>query len=126
MEEKLQHALALRNTDVNGAIRRLGDDEALYHQCLDMFLQDRTITDLNTAIEQRSWDDAFTAAHALKGLAGNMGFVPLMHATSQLLIMIRGGRMNEIGESMAFVNSQYRDIVDAIKMNTTYTQAEGV
>lgn len=118
MDKGLQYALELRNTDLNGAIQRLGGDEALYLTCLGMFLQDTTLAELNDAIDNRLWDDAFTAAHALKGLAGNMGFVPLMHATSQLLIMIRGGRINDVREYMAQVNSHYRDIVDAIQMNT--------
>lgn len=108
-------ALALRGTDVQGAVRRFCGDEALYVSCLDAFLHDTTITELNAAVGKQAWDEAFTAAHALKGLAGNMGFVPLMHSTGQLVILIRGGRLKEIGDGIALVNSSYRDIVDAIR-----------
>lgn len=124
MNEQQQYALALRETDLRGALERMGDDEQLYESCLEMFLNDPTTEQLNNAIKTGSWDDAFTAAHALKGLAGNMGFVPLMHSTGQLVIFIRGGRTKEINECMAQVNSNYRDITDAIRDNFTHKNAE--
>ena len=115
MDAKQQHALLLRDTDIQGAVRRMGGNEKLYISCLELFLEDPTVSQLNEAVRLKAWDDAFTAAHALKGLAGNMGFVPLMHSTGQLVIMIRGGRTKEIGEYLAQVNSSYRDITDAIR-----------
>ena len=121
MNAQQKHALLLRETDLQGAIRRFNGDEQLYLSCLELFLQDQTMVQLNEALENQSWDEAFTAAHALKGLAGNMGFVPLMHAVSQLVVLIRGGRIKEIGEAMEQVNSCYRDIVDAIHQYFTFT-----
>ncbi len=123
MNANQRYALALRETDVQGAVRRLSGDEQLYESCLELFLEDPTMDQLNTAILNKSWDDAFTAAHALKGLAGNMGFLPLMHATGQLVILIRGGRTKEIDECIAQVNSNYRDITDAIRGNFILTKA---
>ena len=117
MTAQQRHALALRETDVQGAVRRFCDNETLYVACLSQFLDDPTMEELVDAIERQAWDDAFTAAHALKGLAGNMGFVPLMHWTGQLVVLIRGGRTREIGECIERVNSSYRDITDAIRLN---------
>ena len=107
-------ALTLRQTDVEGAVNRLCGNEELYIMCLREFLADPTMGELNRAIGVSSWDEAFTAAHALKGLAGNLGFIPLMHSIGQLVVLIRGGRISEINEVMHQVNSSYRDIVDAI------------
>ncbi len=115
MNERQLHILSLRQTDVRGAVERCCGSEELYFSCLKEFLNDTTVSELNESISDRAWDDAFTAAHSLKGLAGNLGFVPLMHTTSQLLIVIRGGRIKEIDEFLNEVNSAYRDIVDAIK-----------
>lgn len=125
MNGKQQHALTLRQTDVQGAVNRMGGSEQMYVACLRMFLDDPTVSELNQAIAAKAWDDAFTAAHALKGLAGNMGFVPLMHSTGQLVIMIRGGRTKEVGAYMAQVNSNYRDITDAIRENFTQDETKG-
>ena len=115
MNAKQEYALRMRDTDLQGAMRRLGGDEDLYIDCLRLFLEDPTMAQFNEALDNRDWDGAFTAAHAMKGLAGNMGFVPLMHSTGQLIIVIRAGRMHEIGDCMARVNSSYRDISDAIR-----------
>jgi chemotaxis protein histidine kinase CheA len=125
MDVKQQRALTLRETDVQGALRRFSGNEDLYVSCLGMFLSDPTMEELNTAIDQQSWDEAFTAAHALKGLAGNMGFVPLMHATGQLVVLIRGGRIKDINDCMAQINSSYRDISDAIRDNFTQDEMGG-
>lgn len=106
--------LRLRETDIDGALQRMNQDEKLYEYCLRAFLEDETVAQLNAALRVNSWDDAFTAAHALKGVAGNMGFVPLMHHTAQLIVSIRSGRTREIPQALEYVNSSYRDIVDAI------------
>ena len=117
MNSKQWRALTLRDTDVQGALKRFSGNEELYTACLSMFLDDPTMTELRDAIQEQSWDDAFTAAHALKGLAGNMGFIPLMHSTGQLVVLIRGGRIKDIGECMIQIDSNYRDIIDAIRDN---------
>lgn len=114
MNAKQYHALSLRQTDVEGAVRRLSGNEDVYVECLQAFLTDETMRQINDAIKNAAFDDAFTAAHALKGVAGNMGFVPLMHAVGRLVVLIRGGRLKEIGESLEQVNSCYRDIIDGI------------
>lgn len=119
MNHKQRQALSLRETDMDGVLRRFCGDEALYAVCLQSFLYDPTMAELNMAVEEQDWDAAFTAAHALKGLAGNMGFVPLMHAIGQLVVLIRGGRIKEVRECMLQVNSSYRDITDAIRENFT-------
>lgn len=116
--------MVLRNTDIEGAMRRFENNESFYISCLQLFLEDETIRELNKTVKEKRWDDAFTAAHALKGLAGNMGFVPLMHAVGQLVVLIRSGRLREVDESMLQVNSDYRDITDAISQNFIQTQGD--
>lgn len=117
MTEKQLKALALRDTDIQGSLERFGGNESLYISCLLMFLKDPTMAQINKSIEEKNWNEAFTAVHALKGLAGNMGFVPLMHSTGKLVVLIRGGKTNDIDECLESVNSNYRNIVDAIQNN---------
>ena len=126
MTSQQQQALALRETDIQGVMRRFSGNEELYVSCLKMFLTDTTLADLNKAIKNEAWDDAFTAAHALKGLAGNMGFVPLMLATGQLVVLIRGGRLKEIDDCMTQITSKQRDITDAIRNHFCTEDGEGV
>ncbi len=115
MNTRLVENLTRCETDLEGAMRRFADDEELYVTCLDAFLQDKTMDELDGAISARLWDEAFTAAHALKGLAGNMGFIPLFHATGELVVLIRAGRMGEIAESGRRVRHCFDDITNAIR-----------
>lgn len=114
MDAVLTSALLACETDLDGAIRRFSGDETLYTKCLTEFLEDTTMDSLNKAIAAEAWDHAFTAAHALKGLAGNMGFIPLYHAVAELVMMIRAGRLKEIEASNKEVCKRYREIFDAI------------
>lgn len=120
MNSEQTRILALRETDIQGAVKRCCGNETLYIACLKVFLEDPTMKGLSAAIANKSWDDAFTAAHALKGVAGNMGFVPLMHSTGQLVMLIRGGRTEEVREGLGNVESCYRDITDAIRQFISY------
>lgn len=115
MNSQLLYSLVSCETDVDSALRRFCGDEALYVSCLSAFLEDRTIYALDDAIGLHAWDDAFTAAHALKGLAGNMGFIPLFHAVGELVVLIRSGRIGELPASYRQVRSCYDEIVAAIR-----------
>ena len=116
MNSQLLYSLVSCETDVDGALRRFCGDEALYISCLGAFLEDRTLYALDDAIELHAWDDAFTAAHALKGLAGNMGFIPLFHSVGELVVLIRSGRISELAESYRQVRRCYDEIVAAIRI----------
>ncbi len=115
MNHELLRRLSRCETDIDSALRRLSGNETLYCHCLNAFLQDTTILELNEAIQTQAWDEAFTAAHALKGLAGNMGFIPLFHATGELVVLIRNGKIKEIDPSNQRLRGIYNEVCDAIR-----------
>lgn len=117
MDSRLLYDLVMCETDIDGALRRFSGDESLYTSCLYAFLEDTAMKELEEAIALRAWDDAFTAAHALKGLAGNMGFVPLFHAAGELVILIRAGRLQQLGDSFAQVKRCYAQISTAVRQS---------
>lgn len=103
----------MNETDVEGAIGRVGD-WAIYTQVLAAFPADESMTELEEALDNSDWDGAFTAAHALKGLASNIGFVPLSHSIGELVILIRSGRINEVHDAFLVTKGYYDDIVAVI------------
>lgn len=111
MDEKFLEELRLREVDVDGALNRLSGDKALYFNILSAFIDEPTMDDLEKAIMLKKWDDAFTAVHALKGLAGNLGMTSLFYSTGELVIRIRGGKLDEIGMSLKKVRSDYDEII---------------
>lgn len=106
--------LLLQETDIDGTLRRLGGSEEFYAVCLKAFLADETMRELNSAVSSADWESAFTAAHSLKGVAGNMGFVPLFHAAGQLVVAIRNGCLNEIPGYLHEVHIYYHRVIEAI------------
>lgn len=118
MDSQLLYGLVMCETDVDGALRRFSGNEALYTSCLGAFLEDSTMSELDAAISAEAWDDAFTAAHALKGLAGNMGFIPLFHAAGELVILIRTGKVKEVDASYEQVKRCYKDISTVVRQNS--------
>lgn len=120
MTSKTFPQLLLCGTDVANALTRFSGNEALYVACLRAFLSDPTLNQLDSAIEHQAWDAAFTAAHALKGLTGNMGFVPLYYAASDLVILIRSGKLSDIPAAQTQLALRYKEIVDAIEADVGY------
>lgn len=115
MNLDLIHALERCETDIDGVRRRFGGNDALYERCLGKFIFDPTMAELENALNIEAWDEAFTAAHAMKGLAGNMGFIPLFHATADLVVQIRAGRTNEINATFCEATRCYKEIIMAIR-----------
>lgn len=115
MNRNLRIMLLRCETDLDGALHRFMNDEEFYVHCLCSFLTDRSMPDLEEALAARSWDEAFTAAHALKGLAGNMGFVPLFHAAAELVVLLRSGRTGAIGDSYLELKRCYEDLFRVIQ-----------
>ena len=117
MNEKLFNRLLQNETDIDGALKRLYGNESLYIKLLNAFLQDTTMSNLDIAIGEKDWDTAFTSAHALKGLAGNLGLVPLFYSIGELVVLIRTGRISEIDSTMDRVRQNYNDIISTIEIS---------
>lgn len=115
MRSELYEKLTGCETDVENALQRFSGNEALYESCLLAFLKDKTIPQLEQALQKQSWDEAFTCVHALKGLAGNMGFIPLFHASAQLVLLIRQGKTKELVPPYENLKQYYKDITMVIK-----------
>lgn len=120
MKPETYPQLLLSGADVANTLTRFSGNEALYVSCLRAFLSDPTLAQLDNAIALGSWDEAFTAAHALKGLTGNMGFVPLYHATSEIVVLLRAGKLAEIPAARERLAVRYKETVDAIEADVGY------
>lgn len=114
MRDSFKTALLYCETDIEGALQRFCGNEALYLSCLDNFRREPTMDKLREAIEKKEWTEAFDAAHALKGLAGNLGFIPLYHATGEMIVLLRAGREEEIGDICEQAKYCYKKLIEAL------------
>lgn len=75
------------NTE-EGLARCMGN-EALYLKLVGVMLAEKNFDKLKTSIESNNLDEAFEAAHALKGALGNLALTPLYKKAASLTELLR-------------------------------------
>lgn len=70
-------------------IMRFGNRVEMYEKYLKRFPEDQSFQQLNDAIERKDYEAAFKAAHALKGLAGNLSVQQVLTSVSALTEELR-------------------------------------
>lgn len=93
--------------DIKGAMSRFLDDEELYDSCFTAFLEDPCFAQLGQALEKKDDQEAFDAAHTLKGVAGNMGLTPMYEAISDLVESLRKEEHSHLQEQYTQIIAQY-------------------
>lgn len=101
---------ALKNYGANTAegLARCMNNEAFYLRLAGMGLKDANFDKLQNAVAAGSVKDAFEAAHALKGVLGNLALTPLLNPVSEMTELFRGqeempdvaGLMNQVSEQL--------------------------
>lgn len=90
-------------------MERFVDDEELYFDCLHSFMEDPAFSELENAIRNREYEQAFDHAHTLKGVAGNLGLAPLFVAMGGLVEPLRNHVYDDI-------DSQYHAVQKETQM----------
>ncbi|MEG0391553.1 MAG: Hpt domain-containing protein [Anaerovoracaceae bacterium] len=85
-------------------LERFVDDDELYVDCLFKFIEDDNFPLLEEAIKTENYDQAFNAAHTLKGVSGNLGLTSL---SAVIINMVEAFRKGEYGGK----EEQYAQII---------------
>lgn len=75
------------NTD--DALKRCMNNEGFYFRLINMAVEDPNFAKLEAALASEDWSESFEAAHALKGVLGNLGLTPMYEAVSELTEALR-------------------------------------
>ena len=70
-------------------IARCINNEAFYLRMVDMAMSDANFGKLETAIHAGDKDAAFEAAHALKGVLGNLSLTPILDPVVEITELLR-------------------------------------
>ena len=68
---------------------RCMDNEAFYFRLINMAVEDAGFDRLKEAVENGNMDAAFEAAHALKGMLGNLALTPMSAPASEMTELLR-------------------------------------
>ena len=73
-------------------VKRFSGHEELYQKYLKKFVDGKEYSDFSSAMQQGRYDDAFRAAHTLKGITGNLSFDRFYDKLYNIVEMLRDGK----------------------------------
>lgn len=109
-----QELLVQNGFDVNGAMKRFMNNEALYLKCLKKMLNDTNIKELRVAFDNGDCENAFKAAHSIKGFVSNLGIETLHQQIHPIVETLRGGSLPS-AETLAQFETTYDNIYHLIE-----------
>ena len=91
-------------------LQRCLNNEAFYFKMISRFLGDKTFDKLKANIEEGNLEEAFKAAHALKGVLGNLSLTPLYDVIFEMTELLRNQTDCDYGEYIKKYEVLYQDL----------------
>lgn len=91
-------------------------NEAVVQKFLIKFLEDNSYESIFENLKENKLEDAFRAAHTLKGVCQNLGLENLYRSSFEVTEALRNGENATTKEMMERLAMDYEDAVVAIKM----------
>lgn len=110
----IKQCYELFNGDFDDVLERMMR-ESLVEKFTLKFLDDPSYDNLCEAISQQNREDAFRAAHTIKGVCQNLSFTKLYQSSNLLTQELRNGWGSDTENLFAQVQKDYAEMIDAIK-----------
>ena len=110
----IQECYAAIEGDFEGTLGRLGSEKLVERFALK-FLADESYPNLIKAMGEENYENAFRAAHTLKGVGLNLGFTRLHEASDLLTEALRGGSKPEDNTLLENVKAAYERTVTVLR-----------
>ena len=101
-------------SDYEGVLGRLGS-EAIVKRFALKFLQDPSFAQLKESLAKNDGEEAFRAAHTLKGICLNLGFSQLTEDVVNITEILRAGKLEGTDELFSKIQTTYENTVAEIK-----------
>ena len=101
-------------SDYEGVIGRMGS-EGLVKRFALKFPDDPSYLNLEKAIQEQNAEEAFRAAHTLKGVCLNLGFDRLYKVSAELTEKLRGRELNGYEALYGKVQDEYKNTIAALR-----------
>lgn len=89
MTQEEKNNLVEAGIDVDGAVARFVNNETLFVTYLKTFPGQEQYNNIKPNIEKKDYDEAYKAAHAIKGIAGNLGIIPVFDSVNKMLSLMK-------------------------------------
>lgn len=116
--DKLCVELEENGVDMERVMVRFMGNEALYIKFLKRFAEeDKSYQDMQKYFKEEAYEDAFKAAHSLKGLLANLGLEDIMGSVTVITEKLRSGSHEGVAQLMAQAEKEYENIMNILKNN---------
>ena len=109
----LKECYAAIDGDYAGVVARFQGERLVMKFALK-FLNDKSYETLRTSLQEENYEDAFRAAHTLKGVCQNLGFSKLLSSSDALTEALRGGVSPDVSELFERVKADYEATYAAV------------
>ena len=92
-------------------LKRCMNNEALYLKLMEMFFANNSYNELKEAIANDDLDKAFQAAHALKGVLGNLSLTPLYDIDFEVTELLRNRTKMDYSELLQKYENKYSELL---------------
>lgn len=100
--------------DYADALDRVGGNADFYKQLAAKYLADTHCVDLVAAMEAEDYDAAYKAAHALKGVSGNLSFPELFKASAAASEALYQGEPQAAAGFLPEIKAAHKKVVDGL------------
>lgn len=111
----LKECYAALEGDYDSVIGRLRT-ERMVQKFVLKFLNDKSFDLLVTSLDEKNYEEAFRAAHTIKGVCQNLSFTKLYESSNNLTEVLRSGYSPEVEGLFEQVKADYQQTVDAIQV----------
>ena len=116
---QLEECYAFLGGNYQDMRKRLGSDKLIEH-FLVKFLSDKSYEILSESLEGGNYEEAFKAAHTLKGVCQNLSFDRLANSSAALTELLRSCsevsvNKEQCAELFEQVSNDYRNVITGIQ-----------
>jgi len=111
--------------DFDEVLSRL-HSEKIIRRFIFKFLDDASFFMLRESMTNQNKEEAFRAAHTLKGVCQNLSFTLLYHSAEQMTEALRESDCEKASEIFHAVSRDYDKTVNAIKKYKDFVETENV
>lgn len=101
--------------DTEGALHRFSGNINLYKRFLLKFSDDDTFEKVKNALAIEDWDAMLSAAHTLKGVAGNLGLSAIYQASSEIVTSLRAGDQASARTAFLQMETDYQSLISVLE-----------
>lgn len=114
MDENKMQELREAGVNIETAMKRFMNNASLMERLFKKFLDDKSYEMLKAALEAGETEEAFKAAHTLKGVCGNLSFDGLFSVVSEQTEALRAGNLEEGKAMMPGVTAAYDKVMQVL------------